>query len=271
MSQPDHILFLHIPKTAGSTLHTVIQRNYKASELYLYNGIRYPNHLFELPEQKRASIKVLKGHVPFGRHGQLSNGTFEYFTMLRDPVARVISHYNQLLRSKGHHFYEEWEKHQYTLEELMNNGKLIYLNDMMVRMISGKLYEPWDAIGEEEYQLALKNIDEHFFLAGVQYHFDAFLLMLCDHYHWKYPYYRKQQVARAAQKKAVVTEATIAAIREHNKYDQRLYELVRKKFEDRIAAGGEEFQKRLKRFQAINTRIEKILNALPFVPPPRGD
>lgn len=270
MNTPDHIVFLHIPKTAGSTLHTVIQRNYHRRAYYTYNGIRYRDQLLELSSEQRKNIKVLKGHVPFGRHEQLSSGTFEYFTLLRDPVARVISHYDQMIREPKHHFYPEWVKHQYTLAELMQNGKLIYLNDMMVRMISGNLYAPWDAIGAADLAQAIANLEKHFVLAGVQEHFDEFLLLLCAHYEWKWPYYRKQQVAKASHKKAVADELTLAAVRAHNQYDQQLYDYVKKRFELRIAEAGAAFQKKVKSFKKVNGRIERILNALPFVPPPRG-
>lgn len=270
MQRADHIVFLHIPKTAGSTLHTVIQRNYKSSACYTYNGIRYPDELLGLPEKQRTSIRLLKGHVPFGRHEQLGKGSFEYFTLLRDPVSRVVSHYDQMVREPKHHFYEEWKKHEYTLSELMQNGKLIYLNDLMVRMISGKLYEPWDSIGEADLQLAIANLDNHFVLAGVQEEFDAFLLLLCQHYNWKWPYYRKQQVAKAGDKKVVLDNDTRLAIMAHNKYDQQLYEIVKARFEKKIEEAGDRFQQKLSDFQRKNRIIERILNALPFVPPPRG-
>ncbi len=265
------LFFLHIPKTAGTTLHSIIIRNYTKDNLYTWNAIRFPNALLELDKNKREKISVFKGHFPYGVHTLLTQQDIAYFTLLRNPTDRVISHYNQLIRSPNHHFYQEWAKHQYTLLQLLENGKLIYLNNMMVRMISGKLNEPWDEINDAHLHLAIQNLEMHFPIVGIQEQFDEFLLLLCQQYGWRFPYYRKQQVLKKTSASYIPDENTRLAIKQHNQLDEKLYAYVQERFNKQLIDAGPDFPKKVIRFKKTNTFLQKIIAVIPFFPPPRGN
>ena len=94
-AQPPHtIIFLHIPKTAGTTLHHIINRQYRQRQLYVYDNSREDalDAFINLSPQTKASLKLIRGHLSYGLHEHLP-GTHSYFTFLRDPVDRVLSHY----------------------------------------------------------------------------------------------------------------------------------------------------------------------------------
>ena len=92
------LLFMHIPKTAGTTLRAVVERQYRPTTLFSL----YPGHEAQLDALRvRVSDRppaAVMGHFRFGLHAAFPAGG-RYVTFLRDPVDQVISHYNHLLNS----------------------------------------------------------------------------------------------------------------------------------------------------------------------------
>lgn len=94
------VVFVHIPKTAGTTLHLVIERQYhprKVVSIYTdEENADQINRLQNFPATQKQKIKVIKGHTFFRWH-QLLSQPCAYFTLLRNPIERFISNYYFLL------------------------------------------------------------------------------------------------------------------------------------------------------------------------------
>ena len=95
---PKKLVFLHIPKTAGSSIGSFFDSQFQEDEVcHIYSG--NPNVELEkaLIDDR---IKFIRGH--FGLYKalrpSLNNTDVFIFTFLRDPVNRVISLYNHLKR-----------------------------------------------------------------------------------------------------------------------------------------------------------------------------
>src|SRR5678815_616084 len=93
------VIFLHIPKTAGSTLDKIIDHQYKRTSIFTRAYISMDEFKI-LPEAHREKIRVLRGHMHFGVHEYLPQSSI-YITILRNPIDRVISHYYMVLRSSN--------------------------------------------------------------------------------------------------------------------------------------------------------------------------
>ncbi len=102
------IVFVHIPKTAGSTVNAVLKRHFD-------HGFEHCEGIIERRAQlKRVAEKVdwISGHVPFhlmrGRLQQVTDRPLRFFSIMREPVSHVCSHYNWLLEihRKGGRFYD---------------------------------------------------------------------------------------------------------------------------------------------------------------------
>ncbi len=91
---PDEtVIFLHIPKAAGSTLLHILQRAYKPeNRLFIEDdSIREPDRLLSsMSDTQKREIALLAGHVKFGIHTWLPQPA-TYFTILRHPIERIIS------------------------------------------------------------------------------------------------------------------------------------------------------------------------------------
>ena len=85
------LVFLHIPKAAGTSLREVIARQYPR------NVQLTTERPIVLSEEQRRSVRVLIGHVAYDACAQVA-APVDVITMLRDPVQRIISLYYYIRR-----------------------------------------------------------------------------------------------------------------------------------------------------------------------------
>ncbi len=111
MRNTDLYIYLHIPKTAGSTIRKHIEKNLPKSEALFLNFeeirlSRYiknkkavyqkatENYLKKFSTKELAEVKVVYGEtVPYGVH-RYFNRKAKYVVFIRDPLKRTISLYN---------------------------------------------------------------------------------------------------------------------------------------------------------------------------------
>src|SRR5688572_23622371 len=112
------LIFLHIPKAGGTTLHSILERLYEGSNLF---SIKVRGHhlgveeFTSLSQEKKDQIQLLKGHMPFGLHTHFKDADVKYITLFRNPVDRIISHYEYVLRKANHYLYEKVKEGNMTL------------------------------------------------------------------------------------------------------------------------------------------------------------
>ena len=129
-------LFLHIPKTGGTTLRDIISRQYVASEiLELKNLITSEEDLARLSDDEKNNFKIIMGHFSYGLHNLMKQETF-YLALLREPVARVISGYRYIKTHTGNQFYAKVSN--LTLEEYLESGVDILLDNGQTRLRPGR-------------------------------------------------------------------------------------------------------------------------------------
>lgn len=260
----DQLLFLHIPKTAGTSVHNILHRHFKAKAQVECNVFIHKNDPDKLPEETRRNLKLLRGHFPFGMHEQLCTGTFEYTTILREPIDRVISHYSYMKVRQAVRTKPGARIMQGTLEEVCAKGDFIFVDNLQTRFLSGETEVPIGNVTSEMMERAWKNLETCFPLVGIQEEFDAYVLMLCDRYSFRYPWYRKQRVNKQRDKVSQLDNRTRAAVAARNVHDLELYRRVKERVMREIAAKGPDFRKRIETFQKRNALLAKLMNLLPF-------
>ena len=93
----DRYFFCHIPKTAGTSAGVALERHFGEEAIYPLPDDDYPDrnldvdHLRTVFEARGDQIKVITGHFPLCVIDLLGE-EFRTFTILRDPVARTLSH-----------------------------------------------------------------------------------------------------------------------------------------------------------------------------------
>ena len=113
------IIFLHLPKTAGTTLNRLIEREYPLREMYSVDPVLYEwssARLRKLSERRLRRTRIFKGHMLFGLHEVLPQPA-TYITVLRDPVERVLSAFYFMRSHKLHPLYWKLRKEKWTVEK----------------------------------------------------------------------------------------------------------------------------------------------------------
>ena len=110
------IVFIHIPKTGGTSFRyaaenyfgsSSVERDYGTDDPYTTDIVKktvYSGRIEALPTaMEQASIRMLAGHFPAAKYLQLFTDKVRWCTFLRDPVQRVISEYRHLVGQQRYH------------------------------------------------------------------------------------------------------------------------------------------------------------------------
>ena len=251
------LVFLHIPKTAGTTLHRIIERQYPAESLYSIGWTEDESvaALRQMSEAQQTRICMVRGHMAFGVHEYLS-GPVTYFTVLRNPIERVISYYYFVRSKPDHYLYDEISAGEMTLAEFVERHGHIMLDNAQTRMLSGRWREPaFGGCTSEHLAMAKRNLREHFAVVGLAERFDETLLLLKRTFGWRNVFYTRQNLTRNKPPSSSLPTATLALIAEVNQLDAELHHYARALFQALIRRQGPTFPAELAKFQRTNRLI----------------
>lgn len=254
------LVFLHIPKTGGRSLYQVIRRQYQRTEILALDNTRMSGFK-SLPESKRRKIKIVQGH--FGMEAGVHNflpQPFRYFTILRDPIDRVISTYDYILRNPDHTHYNTIVSNHMSLHDFVARGvSLIGIDNGQTRLLCGIPDVGGIDFGkcpDEMLELAKNNLREYFAVVGIVKRFDEMLLLLQKTFNWKTPLYVKQNVAKKRTEKSAIPQETMELIRNYNRLDMELYRYAEGLFNKMVDRQGPAFSEDLTKFKALNKIYE---------------
>ena len=228
----EKLIFLHIPKNGGRTLHSILDRFYPIEKTFTIRVI--DNHrlnrkeFIEMEQTKRDAIILLKGHMSFGMH-KLMTGDAKYITFIRNPQQRIISYYYYVLMRKKHRLHAQVKSENMSLLDFTKTIKQGDLHNAQIRRISGIQDKPSLML-----EKAMENIDQNFSFVGLTEKFDESLVLLQRLYNWPLPYYQIQNKTKNRPKTAEIDKATLDVIDGLNEGDHQLYRIIEKRINDQI-------------------------------------
>lgn len=254
------VVFLHIPKTAGSTLYRIIETHYRWETIYTMWQSGTLDDFKQLSPEKMAKIEMLRGHFAFGLHTHLPT-TAAYFTILRDPIDRVASYYHFICRSPNHYCYQQVSQQNMSLEQfvtsqidtLADNGQ----TRLLANLNSGHEI-PFGQCTTDLLDEAKKNLCQHMQVVGLTERFDETLLLLKARFGWQKIYYSNQNVSANRQPLHTLPQSTLAALQACNQLDNELYLFAKTLFEEQLAQFGKGLHKQLATFRLQNGRWQPI-------------
>jgi hypothetical protein len=256
----DLFIHLHIPKTGGTTLRDIIQRQYRAEKILLIPKLEESeNILKEVSTSQVNQLKLIQGHLKYGIHNHFHRRA-KYFSIIRDPINRVLSTYYYVLSQKNNPQNLSTSNNQMTIYDFVQSGVNPFLINGQTKLISGKTGNIDNPIieSEELFSLAKENIENDFLFLGITEMFDETILILKNMLGWHMPYY---SIANRTKKKPnydAVNPTIISFIKEHNQLDIKLYNITKTSLLNRIAKENDIFQNRINKFKKIN----RLLNPL---------
>lgn len=245
LSEDDTLYFLHIHKTAGSSLRDYIMEKFDRADISRF-AWELPA-LLEQPREDLRRLRAIAGHFGYYLEGALGERPV-YVTMLRDPVERTLSAFSDQQWREDlwlHDHIKDMTIDDYVFDniggaEVMNFQVRSLAFDDVERHFHGcsELWrDPEQAravFGDRALLDLAKQRLERFAFVGVQDRFEEGLRLLAYTFGWPVPDRIPRENIRRRSRETLAPR-TLERIRELTALDQELYEFAGQLFEHRHA------------------------------------
>ena len=228
------IVYVHIPKAAGTTLGVIFDQKFESGRILNLDMKRATEQLAMLSKSQHDQLQLIRGHVAFGIHECLRR-PFQYITMLRDPIERMISHYYFVLRKPDHYLHRRVTSEKMGLKEYALGNLSRELDNGQVRQISGAFFrDPRGQCARDLLDQAKENLRNHFTVVGLAERFDETLLLLSQKFGWKDMFYVRQNVTPDRPPREQLPDDVREAIESVSSLDMELYAFATELFETAV-------------------------------------
>jgi hypothetical protein len=218
--------FVHIPKTAGSSLKFILRNTFclRHCQLFVvdYHGATDSDLAFARRVHK-FGLECISGHGLVAPTLNISE-PIDYFTILRDPQKRCLSQY---LHQKRAH---RRAGREYSFAEFISAERMA---DLQVTMIAGR----------QDLDRAKSELDRYLFVGFLEHFAESIVALdrLCE-YDLKLEYLRLHVTKNQDDMQEVLEDpAAMAALEKANRLDQALYDYARQEiFPRHLEAAGVE-------------------------------
>jgi hypothetical protein len=227
--QPDDVLYYtHIPKTAGMTFRTIIEDHFDHAEIC-------PATLDEEVEAiaDLTPYRLFRGHLVYVDFKTLlPQKQIINLTMLREPIAQLVSHYHYIHRMPEDPFYPQVK--DMTLEDYAANFTLGELkrNVQTYHIAKAARFDIDHLPAQEIFEIAVASLN-HFAFAGLVERFQDSLFLLSYIFGWRPIVNNRSE--NVTQNTPPIPESTLQLIQENTRYDQLIYQYAQQIFSDRFS------------------------------------
>ena len=257
----ESIIFLHLPKTAGTTLNRLIEWEYPLREMYSVDPVFFEwsaAHMRKLPERRLCRTRMFKGHMLFGLHEILPQPA-TYITVLRNPIDRVLSAFYFMRSYRLHPLHWKLRRENWTIEQYVERTTR---DSVQSKIIAGAEYHT--PCTQDVLDRAIDNLNRYFSIVGLSERFEESLALMKLRFGWQLKSYSSFNVTRSRPKKAELAQSTIDLIAEKNRFDVALYAHATKLFESAVAKQESEVNRIAAELKAARARTQGSFEATLF-------
>jgi len=250
------IIFLHIPRTGGTTFRDILERfYYPENVIEIKKFVESEKMIKNISKEELSKIQLIKGHLNFGIHEWI-DGDCKYITFLRDPIKRIVSTFKYVNNNFNHPDHDF--ARSISLKKYIESKKNLLLDNGITRLLLGPRYvfeTPFGTINKKHYLMALDNLENYFTFAGITERYNESLLVLKNELQWSSPFY---SIANKSKKNDELLKMNINdQIMQCYFYDLKLYNHVNKILDTKINSIPN-FDLKLKRFNLLNNIIGRL-------------
>jgi Sulfotransferase family len=257
------LVFLHVPKTGGQTVRSALIWNFPESERIHLDILDRPldEAMNSIPLERRSHARLVWGHIPYGIHLYMPQRC-EYFTILREPIARVVSVYKYILRTRDHVLHDRVATEGIPLEEYLESGMDEgQTENSQTRQLSGRQFGDLDraALVEAKHNL------EASLVVGLTERFEETFVLLRRILGLRMPFYITRNVSPPYE----VSDRAVELARERNELDFELYRFARELFAAQLSRQDRSFRLEVSAYRALRPlsraaagRSERVLHRL---------
>lgn len=190
----------HIPKTAGTTLNSVLVDHFSGANCYAYRGDNF-GPFIQQPVEQREAVDLVYGHCRYGIHRFLRE-PHTYLFILREPKARIFSFYKYVSVRQEHPLFplvgaKKIPFGEFLQLSLTNRDIMAEINNGQVAILSGASRFS-ETPKQEMFRAACHNAFAKNAIVGLTEHSDLFFRELLD----------RQIISRLPDKKMNTTESS---------------------------------------------------------------
>jgi hypothetical protein len=226
-------LFLHLPKTAGSTLRRIIEWQYGADAVWTIGEPTSAaiDQLVQLPRRRLDAIRAVVGHFPFGLHNLLP-WPVAYVTLVREPVDRIVSHYYYAERTSASKLSAEVKATGRSLRRYVEeapSGR--YFNNGQTRLLGSDDVRHAAPADRTTLARATERLLSSFAIVGLTDRFDKSLALISRYFGWRDTGpNRRENIGRNRTSLSDIPADDLQSIAAHNVLDTELYVVARQRF-----------------------------------------
>jgi hypothetical protein len=244
------IAFVHIPKTAGTTLNAILARAYSPDQTceIMMRGmsLRVPSAMMlrkrtvsfskirrlKSALKHRPGVRLIRGHFDLSLDKLLPADT-RFFTLLRDPVERAVSHYYHYRRQKSDPIHPLAMRS--TLTEWVGSCGLVEMDNGQTRRLAGAMNLPCGRVTPQTLERAKSALARNFEVVGLTERFDESLILLHRAFNWPLYRFAAHNVGDCRTQHACLSEEELNAIEACNRFDLDLYRFACALFEQAVS------------------------------------
>lgn len=248
------IRFLHVPKTAGTSVNVFLDRFYPPSSMWVFrNNLPLEENLerfHAMDPGRRRSLRLIRGHAPLVTGEPLVDAA-RTFTLLREPVQRVKSFCCHVAEGKSEDLLQAFPPGTFAVRRFLDSS-YPQLQDLQTKMLLGdEVYEDLSRKqSEAQFRTAIAAAFDRLELVGVQERYEETLIVATLIFGWPPINPRKRLNVREGGNSVEFTGEHIGKIAMMNRWDALAHRMA-----------GEHFAETYRRYAVRATVLKLRLSA----------